>query len=154
MSKNVWGPATWNLLHCMVLKIDDNINNIQLEELKKIISRITHNLPCPYCAEHSASFFKINNYSSISSINALRYFLFYFHNNVNERLKKPIITYEHHIEIYVTMNLTTVIQHFFNVYRDMSQTSVTMMLKSFHRNLVLNELNSYLLKYQKLYRLY
>lgn len=154
MSKNVWGPATWHLLHCMVLKIDDNINQVQLEDLKRIISRIVNNLPCPYCTEHATSFLKNNHFSSITTINALRYFIFYFHNKVNERLKKPQMGYEEHLQLYINMNLKIVIDHYFTVYRDMSQTSVTMMLRSFHRNMVLNEVNAYFFGAQSLYRLY
>ena len=154
MSKNVWGPATWHLLHCMVLKIDDNINNNQIEDLKGIIFRIVNNLPCPYCTDHATSFFKMNKFSSITTISALRYFIFYFHNKVNERLKKPQIEYEQHLQIYVNMNLKFVVDHFFTIYREISQTSVTMMLRSFHRNMLLNELNKYFIRNQVLYRLY
>lgn len=154
MSKNVWGPATWHLLHCMVLKIDDNINTSQLEDLKRIISRIINNLPCPYCTEHASSFFKKNNFNSITTLSAIRYFMFFFHNKVNERLKKPQMGYEEHLQLYMNMNFKIVVDHFFSVYRDMSQTSVTMMLRSFHRNIVLNDINAYLHSVQSLYRLY
>jgi hypothetical protein len=154
MSKNVWGPATWHLLHCIVLKIDDNVSSSQLEDVKRIISRIVNNLPCPYCTDHATSFLKSNNFVYINNIAALRYFVFYFHNKVNERLKKKQITYEEHLQIYVNMNLKTVLEHFFNVYREMNQTSVTMMLRSFHRTKVLTELNQYFIQKQNLYRLY
>jgi hypothetical protein len=154
MSKNVWGPATWHLLHCMVLKIDDNIDCRQLEDLKGILFRIVSNLPCPYCTDHATSFFRTNKFTSITTISALRYFMFFFHNKVNERLKKPQIDYEQHLQIYVNMNFKIVIDHFFTVYREMSQTSVTMMLRSFHRNMLLNELNKFFMRNQSLYRLY
>lgn len=154
MSKNVWGPATWHLLHCMVLKIDDNLSLSQLEDLKTMISRIINNLPCPYCTEHAISFFKNNNFKSITTISALRYFIFYFHNKVNERLKKTQMLYDEHIQLYVNMNLKIVVDHFFTVYRDMSQSSVTMMLRSYHRHMILNELNQYFVRSQNLYRLY
>jgi hypothetical protein len=153
MSKSVWGPATWHLLHCLVLKIDDNINKDQFESLKRIIVRIIHNLPCPYCTEHAISFIRNNNFEGISNISALRYFIFYFHNKVNERLKKPMITYDEHIVYYNNMNLYTVVEHFFFVYRKMNQTGVTMMLRNYHRNKVLNEINEYFIKNQSLYRL-
>ena len=76
MSKNVWGPATWHLLHCIVLKIDDNIDSQQLEDLKAVIFRIVNNLPCPYCTDHATSFLKTNKFSSISG----------FVNNANFKL--------------------------------------------------------------------
>ena len=52
------------------------------------------------------------------------------------------------------MNLKIVVDHFFTVYREMSQTSVTMMLRSFHRTMLLNKLNKYFIRSQNLYRLY
>jgi hypothetical protein len=52
MSKAVWGPATWKLLHCMVLKVK-TIEPHQLIELKNAIMRIVSNLPCPYCTAHA-----------------------------------------------------------------------------------------------------
>jgi Erv1 / Alr family len=154
MSKNVWGPATWHLMHCMVLKIDDNINSSQLEDLKRMISRIISNLPCPYCTDHATSFLKANHFAGVKTISALRYFMFYFHNKVNERLKKPQMGYEEHIQLYVNMNLKIVVDHFFRIYKDMNQTSVTMMLRSYHRQIILKELNQYFMQTQELYRLY
>lgn len=154
MSKSVWGPATWHLLHCIVLKVDDNINESQLENIKAIISRIANNLPCPYCTDHATTFLRTNKFESIKSINALRYFMFYFHNKVNERLKKPQMTYDDHINLYVKMNLKTVVEHFFKVYTEMNQTSVTLMLRSFHRVKLLGDVNQFFLQHQYLYRLY
>ena len=153
MSKNVWGPATWNLLHCLVLKIDDNIDQKTFEDVKTIISGIANNLPCPTCTEHAATFLKKNNFKSVANIETLRYFIFYFHNKVNERLKKPQIRFEEHIQIYANMNLKIVVDHFFSVYRDMSQISVTMMLRSYHRTMLLSEVNQYFMRNQSKYRL-
>jgi hypothetical protein len=84
----------------------------------------------------------------------LRQFMFVFHNAVNDFLKKPILmTYEEHLIIYNNMELTLVIKNFLNIYNNMSSTNVTMMLYSFHRKVILNEINNYFVKHQALYRL-
>ncbi len=153
MSKNVWGPATWQLLHCMVIKTKEIITPPELQELKKIIERVVSNLPCPICSGHAVSYFKQYNYSRINNIEQLRFFLFSFHNNVNTRLKKPLITYEEHDLIYRNMNLELVLRNMLNVYYHMNSTNVTMMLYSFHRNSIINDLNRYFTENQKLFTL-
>ncbi len=153
MSKNVWGPATWQLLHCMVVKTKDIITPPEIQDLKKIIERVVSNLPCPICSGHAVSYFKQNNYSRITTLEQLRYFLFLFHNNVNVRLKKDTITYEQHDLIYKNMNLELVLRHMLHVYNNMNSTNVTMMLYSFHRNSIINDLNRYFIQNQRLFTL-
>lgn len=154
MSKSVWGPATWYLLHSMVLKINDDVNSETITDLKKLIRSITSNLPCPACSSHATSHLSKMKFDSITSVEGLRRFMFYFHNTVNEMLKKPTtLTYEQHIIMFDTMDLRLVIRHFLNIYTNMNSTNVTMMLYSFHRKKTLNDVNTFFVKNQKLYRL-
>lgn len=154
MSKSVWGPATWFLLHSIVIKIRDDAPNDVIVELKKIIRGITSNLPCPVCSTHAKSQLSRLRFDSINTVQGLRQFMFVFHNAVNDFLKKPILmTYEEHLIIYNNMELTLVIKNFLNIYNNMSSTNVTMMLYSFHRKVILNEINNYFVKHQALYRL-
>ncbi len=152
MSKSVWGPATWQLLHSIVLKINDNINQSQLKELKSVIINITNNLPCPNCTHHAVSYLKSNRFDLIDNIYSLRLFIHKFHNNVNERLKKPLMSYEDHIVLYNRMNLKLVIQNMLSIYKNMN-TSVSMMLYSYYRGRLVQDLNEYFYKNQQLYRL-
>ena len=154
MSKSVWGPATWFLLHSMVIKLKDDAPNEAITEVKKMIRRITSNLPCPVCSSHANTYLSKFRFDSVTKVDGLRHFIFDFHNSVNEMLKKPILmSYQEHLIIYNNMELTLVIKNFLNIYNNMSNTNVTMMLYSYHRNTVLNELNSFFVKYQGLYRL-
>ena len=154
MSKSVWGPATWYLLHSMVLKINDDTNSETITDLKKLIRNITSNLPCPACSSHATSHLSKMKFDSITSVEGLRRFMFHFHNTVNEMLKKPTtLTYEQHIILFDTMDLRLVIRHFLNIYNNMNSTNVTMMLYSFHRKKTLNDVNTFFVKNQKLYRL-
>ena len=80
--------------------------------------------------------------------------MFNFHKSVNEMLKKPnTLTYEEHIILYDKMELTLVIQNYLNIYNNMNNTNVTMMLYSFHRKKTLNDVNTFFSKNQRLYRL-
>jgi len=154
MSKSVWGPATWFLLHSLVIKIQDDVSNDVIADVKKLIKGITANLPCPVCSSHAKSQLTKLRFDSVSTVEGLRQFVFLFHRAVNEFLKKPIqMTYQEHLIIYNNMDLTLVIKNFLNIYNNMSSTNVTMMLYSFHRKTLLNDINSFFVKYQKLYRL-
>ncbi len=152
MSKSVWGPATWMLMHSMVLKINDNITTSQLNDLKGIIRNICTNLPCPYCTQHALSYLNSNKFDLISTIYGLRIFMHTFHNNVNIRLKKPTITYEEHIVLYSRMNLKIVLENMLTIYKNMN-ASVTMMLYSYYRGRLVQDVNQYFYKNQSLYSL-
>ena len=88
MSKNVWGPPTWSLLHCLSVKAKDTMTPTHIQELMRLIERIVSNLPCPTCSSHAKAYFKQNHFARITTLPQLRFFLFAFHNNVNVRLKK------------------------------------------------------------------
>jgi len=147
MSKSVWGPATWTMLHCLVLKIKDDATNIN--DLKILITSICDNLPCPYCASHAKSTIQKSNFSKIQDILTLRVFVFQLHNIVNERLKKPKMEYSEHLERYKNVNLIDVINTFIKAYNNNSGT--TMMLYSFHKKQVTNNLKEYFRQYASLY---
>ena len=153
MSKNVWGPPTWRLLHCLSVKAKDTMTLPQLNDLKTILERIVSNLPCPVCSTHAKSYFKLNKFNTIITLDQLRYFMFVFHNNVNTRINKPLITYEEHNMLYKNMNLEMVIRNMLQIYQNMNTTNVTMMLYSYHRQNILNDLNLYLVKNQSLFTL-
>jgi hypothetical protein len=153
MSKRVWGPPTWQLLHCMVVKAKDIMTPTQIEDLKTIIERIVSNLPCPICSGHANAYFKKNHYIRIKTLDQLRHFLFLFHNNVNQRLEKSAITYEEHDLLYQNMNMEIVLRNMLQVYQNMNHTNVTMMLYSFHRNSIINDLTKYFIKNDSLFRL-
>jgi len=154
MSKAVWGPATWSMLHCLVLKIDDsqNIESVNhLEPLKQLINSICVNLPCPYCADHARDLIKNSNFLQINNILTLRNFIFQMHNKVNERLKKPIMDYSTHLEKYKNVKLVDVINTFIKVYNN--NGGITMMLYSFYKKQVIIQLRQYFNNYVKLYSL-
>ncbi len=151
MSKNVWGPPTWQLLHCMALKLKETATLSQIQEMKKLIERMIANLPCPICSGHAIQYFKQNHFVRVNTLQQLQQFIFLFHNNVNTRLSKPLLTYEEHLLIYQSMRIDIVVQHMFHVYQHMNSTNVTMMLYSFHRRTILHDLHSYFKENQSLF---
>ena len=149
MSKAVWGPATWKLLHCMVLNVK-NIEPGQLIDLKNIIMRIVSNLPCPYCTSHALSTIAKSNFRIINNIDDLKMFMFQFHNKVNQQVNKKIITYEEHIPIYCNLNLEVVFQDFLNIYQK-QMGGITMMLYGFHRKQMLIDVFNFFKRNKMIY---
>lgn len=149
MAKAVWGPATWKLLHCMVLKVD-NLEPNQLIELKNAIMRIVSNLPCPYCTSHALSNIASSNFKMINNANDLKLFMFQFHNKVNQQVNKKLITYEEHVPLYCNLNMEQVLQDFLNIYQKQIG-GVTMMLYAFHRKQMLIDVVNFFKRNKRLY---
>jgi hypothetical protein len=152
MQKSVWGPATWKLLHCMVLNANNDIQPSQLIDLKNIILRIVSNLPCPYCTSHAINHISKSNFNNIQNINDLRVFIFQFHNKVNQQLNKKLITYEEHNDIMCKLNFKQVIIDFINIYQS-KNAGVTMMLYNFHRKLMVQDMYKYFKLNSKVFNL-
>jgi hypothetical protein len=149
MTKAVWGPATWKLLHCMVLKVD-NLEPNQLIELKNAIMRIVSNLPCPYCTSHALSNIASSNFKMINNINDLKLFMFQFHNKVNQQVNKKLITYDEHVPLYCNLNMEQVLQDFLIIYQKQIG-GVTMMLYAFHRKQMLIDVVNFFKRNKRLY---
>ena len=101
-SPEVFGPAMWFTLHNGAAHLPDVISPISLSRIKASIDGIPEIVPCTECSEHARAFIeknrqRINNMKSGDDI-----FKFYvdFHNYVNEKLKKPLMSYEAAYAIY------------------------------------------------------
>ena len=153
MSRAIWGPATWYLLHCMVLKIDDTIHRPILEELKNMVYIVISNLPCPMCSNHAVSYFNSHQYNRITTLEQLRFFIYSFHEDVNKRLNKPsVMTYAEHVVFYQAFHLSSVIKNVIHIYENMNNTNITMMMYSFHRKRMVTDLDQYFKKNASYYR--
>jgi len=119
------------------------MNKEQLEEVKRLIQVVVQNLPCPICSTHALSHFNKFQFKSIRTLAELRTYLWDFHNNVNSRTDKQHITFEEHLLIYQRMDFSNVLQHFIQTYQYISNTTVTMMLYSFHRQTMLKQVSLY-----------
>ena len=64
-----------------------------------IILNICSSLPCPLCTNHALNFLKQYNFKSIKTKEQLIIFLYKFHNNVNQRLNKPLYDFKS-LDIY------------------------------------------------------
>tara|TARA_B100000963_G_scaffold350205_1_gene360180 strand:+ start:17 stop:478 length:462 start_codon:yes stop_codon:yes gene_type:complete len=116
MNKNKWGPIIWNFIHVLSYKIKDTSFLKQRNNIIKILRMVFSNLPCPYCSHHAKQLLKNSNLNKIVDKESLIDYLFSFHNNVNQRLKKQIFVKNEMDKMYKNKSFTDVLNDFIYVY--------------------------------------
>ena len=111
----MWGPATWEFLHILAAKVDNQFFINKRNEIINLIKLICFNLPCPTCAKHSKQTIIPRFTNQITTKELLIDFLFSFHNHVNERSGKPKFKKEN-LKKYKEMNLGIAIHNFKTFY--------------------------------------
>lgn len=91
MSILTWGPLGWDWLHnlaiCYPISPSENDMLFTLTKIYNFINK----LPCVQCKKHSIAYIKLNPINVTSSKN-FQYWVFNFHNSVNQKLNKKIFT--------------------------------------------------------------
>ena len=112
-----WGKLTWGLLHTIAEKIKDPS---ELNNIKNMITKVCHNLPCPHCKDHAKTFLKTKSMDKmVKSKEDLKLYLHGFHNVVNVRTKKkvqPIKILDQYSEINL-LNLLNLWVKYFKVFK-------------------------------------
>ena len=99
----VWGPSFWFTLHNGASKYPISASKIQIERMKGFILGIPLMLPCISCKVHASNYIEEVK-SKLDYICGSRDNLFKwlvdFHNAVNRRQNKQLISYEDAYKIY------------------------------------------------------
>ena len=141
MKKAEWGPIVWKALHCITLKIKDEVFEKEKNNIIKIISNICSNLPCPQCASHASGFINKYKIKNVKNKDELIKYVFLMHNNVNKRLKKKIYNFDE-IEIYNNYDIKTVLGDYYRMNVNL-RTTERMMLHNYHRRAFISEFYNY-----------
>lgn len=97
----IWGPSFWDTFHTIASTYDDNPSKSIQEATKQFIQSIPIFLPCKECQDHAFAFIKKSNLNSVvSNKSAMFLFFFNFHNEVNKRLNKPVMSYKNAVKKY------------------------------------------------------
>lgn len=100
----VFGPPLWFSLHNASAYYPTNASALHAERMKNIILGIPVLLPCETCKEHATNYIEEKKHL-LSDICKTKETLFKFfvdfHNYVNERLGKPILSYKEAERIYI-----------------------------------------------------
>ncbi len=128
MEKYIWGMITWYMFHVIAEKIKPEFFVVARQHMIDFVMQISHNLPCPICAEHAKQHLKRVNFNNIQTKEQFKHFVFAFHNRVNEDLGKPIQSLDV-LERYKSADLNTIIRMFVHVHNHESFSNKLMMRK-------------------------
>lgn len=103
----VFGPGTWNVIHRLAIASEDeSASGIPeaCDDYGKVIYRIFYGLPCAKCRRHSLKYLEKH---PIPTNNNKKVFMWSveFHNAVNKRLKKPLMSEAEARPIYEKIDL-------------------------------------------------
>lgn len=99
----VWGSAFWFTLHNGAIHYPLQASPVTKERMKGFILGMPVMIPCETCKEHATAHIE-KNYDNLDDITSGRKNLFNFfvdfHNYVNKRYNKPIMSYEDAYKLY------------------------------------------------------
>jgi hypothetical protein len=112
MEPNVWGKHLWYSLHYIALGYPTGPSNKDKESYRTFFTSLCKVIPCEHCCEHYSQYLVDHPISaSLGSRLELFEWTWRCHNAVNERLGKPVMTYEvawatytNGVEAYGNMN--------------------------------------------------
>jgi hypothetical protein len=105
MDVRFWGPQFWATLEFLAFNYPQNPSDQDRQNMKTLYSLLPELLPCSSCQTHFAQLLK--DYPiQLDSRDTLTRWLVEAHNRVNDRLKKPRVTYDFVADKYQQMRGT------------------------------------------------
>ena len=101
LDPSIWGPAFWTTLHNIASGYDKTPSSSKQLVMKNFIQSIPVFLMCKECQDHAFEYIKSSDLDNVvnGKIN-LFIFFFDFHNEVNLRLKKPLMKLSKALKLY------------------------------------------------------
>jgi hypothetical protein len=98
MSPAVWGPIFWTTMHIVSLGYSATPTEEERSAAIAFYNSLSSTIPCPICKTHYRAFLAQSPVeSAVSNRHDLIHWVFELHNNVNEQLGKPRITFDAYI---------------------------------------------------------
>ena len=102
MSIAMWGPSAWHMLHVVSFAFPDLPELSDQERAASFVYAFAHSIPCAECRSHflrliSSSF----TLHCLASRDAFSRAVVDWHNQVNIRLGKTVLSYEHVRKMYI-----------------------------------------------------
>ena len=96
-----WGPAAWNTLHAFAHSTPVTLDARAREDMGHFLRLFGRHLPCPTCRTHFSRYLDAHLSSqSLATREGVVRFVHDAHNDVNRRLGKPVVSLDHHYELY------------------------------------------------------
>ena len=101
MDPKIWGPKLWFTIHTIALNYPDNPSYQDKRNHEEFFNQLTFMIPCDKCRIHFKE--RLNKYPVIQHLensDTLFRYTILLHNDVNEMLKKPKLSYEDVVKHY------------------------------------------------------
>lgn len=92
-----WGPVYWKFLHLLAVTYPDKPSYKDKVGMSQFLTYFPNLIPCETCRNHTVTFFRSNSQQinqALESKQELFYFFWMFHNSVNTRIGKPVISFQ------------------------------------------------------------
>lgn len=90
---DIWGRGTWILLHCMTATYPLRVTQRIRDRYGAFLHILAQTLPCRLCRLHSRRFIT-RHPPRLEDRSAFMHWMIDFHNYVNRRLGKPVLSYD------------------------------------------------------------
>ena len=101
MDPKIWGPKLWFVMHTIALNYPDNPTYQDKRNHEDFFNMLSHMIPCEKCRIHYRQ--NLDKYPIIQHLDnsdkLFRYTIL-IHNEVNEMLNKPKLSYEEVVKFY------------------------------------------------------
>jgi hypothetical protein len=95
-----WGPSLWQFIHTItIIDFEGNNENNNQNALLRLIN-VQHVIPCGSCRSHYIENLKDVKQLDLKKPMVLFYWSVDFHNKVNKRLGKPVLSYNEAINLW------------------------------------------------------
>lgn len=101
---DVFGPSAWFTYHNSSAHLPETLSPVTSKRIAGFIDGIPEMTPCDKCSEHARSFIESNKYliQNFKTRDEVFKFFVDFHNYVNNRLGKPIVSLEDARKMYIS----------------------------------------------------
>lgn len=103
-NKTLWGQLLWFSLHNGALNYPESPTARDIKDMVGFIRALPLMIPCDECKNHADNFISKLSDNQLSNVSrtpdSLFHFFWLFHNDVNQRLRKPTITLKQAYDIY------------------------------------------------------
>lgn len=110
-TKSFWGTPTWFLFHSLAEKVNETKYEKHYMVMWNFIKEICGALPCPFCRTHAVNYTNRIPVTSINTKEKLITVLFNFHNDVNLRTGKVLVS-RSVLTKYKSSNLNNILKLF------------------------------------------
>jgi len=103
VSPTEWGPGLWKFLHISARFYPDQACSQRIQAMFKFITAMPSVLPCDACAKHANDYIRQTYQQLTEAVKTRRDIFRYlvdFHNYVNQRLGKSMMSYDEAWKLY------------------------------------------------------